>query len=241
MPSAFHPEGFESFDIIWLRTCYDIDAGERHQELLDKLDIVLALDVEQNVLDDQTIYDYGDDWSRIFEVMPERLFCIAGASDSIGFMREVEDGDAKIRQCKIDVEAGEFESLRMEEASRSHLPGKHRPETDDEIEASIYRAKTHRLHHASIVNYLFIADKEAMETGKVLIVFFDDRGRSVRQARIQPDLCEDTAGARADGHFADQPELNEAYIGPEYLPGGACGLPFPTVSSAAEARSTQRD
>jgi hypothetical protein len=30
--------------------------------------------VEENILNDVTLYDYGDDWHRIFEVIPERLF-----------------------------------------------------------------------------------------------------------------------------------------------------------------------
>lgn len=67
------PEGFHCWGIIWLRACYDEGTDEAHQRLLSELNQDLALEVEENILDDATLYDYGDDWYLIFEVVPERL------------------------------------------------------------------------------------------------------------------------------------------------------------------------
>lgn len=57
--------------VIWLRTCYDEGTDEQHQKLLNVLNEELALELEENILDDAALYDYGDDWRRIFEVAPE--------------------------------------------------------------------------------------------------------------------------------------------------------------------------
>lgn len=60
-PYSFQPEGFHCWGIIWLRTCYDEGTDEAHQRLLSELNQDLALEVEENILDDATLYDYGDD------------------------------------------------------------------------------------------------------------------------------------------------------------------------------------
>jgi hypothetical protein len=72
---------------------------------------------------------------------------------------------------------------------------------------------TERLHCAVIVHYLFVADKAALETGKVLVVFVDDCGRVVRQARIRPGFCEDTAGAWHDCHISDSLKFKRRTLG----------------------------
>ena len=41
---------------------------------MNELNEEMALEVDQNILDDAALYNYGDDWCRIFEVVPERLF-----------------------------------------------------------------------------------------------------------------------------------------------------------------------
>jgi hypothetical protein len=205
-PFSFPP--WETFGIVWLRTCYDEGSDRAHEDLLGKVNIDLALEVEENVLDDATLYAYGDDWHRIFEVIPERLFMI--------YMMEI---------------SGALPSARERDSSIVRLQRELMSKGDWELDEA---SATEALHYAAIVNYLFIADKTALETGKPLIIFFDDCGRVVRQARIQPDLCEDTAGAWHDCHMSDMPEFNEAEIGSDYLKGGVCGPPFASARADPE-------
>jgi hypothetical protein len=88
------------------------------------------------------------------------------------------------------------------------------------------RQATVRLHYRAVYRYLFVADKVALDTGRVLLVFYDDCGRTVRQSRIQPQHCEEIAGAWFDGFIDEMDEFREAEIGPDYLPEGSCGPPY---------------
>jgi hypothetical protein len=72
-PYSFMPNGAHCWGVIWLRTCYDEGTDQAHQNLLNVLNDELALELKENILDDAALYDYGDDWRRIFEVVPERL------------------------------------------------------------------------------------------------------------------------------------------------------------------------
>ena len=205
LPTSFVPDGWSAFGIIWLRTCYDEGSDALHAALLDKLNIELALDVKENILDDPDLYDWNDDWHKIFEIMPERLFGILIDHDSSAESYAAEHNE------KLDHHREAFK--------RKHKSG-------DGMDVSSLRTALPDFRFWSIVGYLFVADRLALDSGKALVVFFDQCGRTVCHARIQADLCEDTAGAWADGHIIDQPEFYEAELGPDYLPGGVCGPPF---------------
>lgn len=184
--------------IIWLRTCYGKGTDEAHQKLLKNLNEELALEVDENILDDVAVYDYNDDWHRIFEVIPERLF-----------QETLEDFDATNTP-------DEQRKALIREAQRNF-------DFDATADMDTFRQATVRLHYDSVVNYLFVADRVALTTGEVLIVFFDDCGRTVRQSRMLPEHCDGTAGAWADCFIDECSEFEDANIGPGYLPGGSCG------------------
>lgn len=194
------PEGFECWGIIWLRTCYDEGSDEAHQGLLDELNEELALEVDENILDDATLYNYGDDWRRIFEVIPERLF--GETLQDIDRRPTPEEHEAPIRD------------------AQSHL------DIDQVADIDALKQATVRFHAEAVNSYLFVADKIALDTGKVLIVFFDDSGRTVRQSRVLPEHCDGIAGAWFDLLVEEMSEFTEGDIGPDYLPGGPCGPPY---------------
>ena len=67
--------GIDSSDMyIWLRTCYAPGTDDLHREMLASL----PMDVDgvtdglgdECLLSDQTLYDFGDDWTRIFRRIP---------------------------------------------------------------------------------------------------------------------------------------------------------------------------
>jgi hypothetical protein len=196
-PYSFQPDSFHCWGVIWLRTCYDEGTDEAHQRLLDELNLDLALEMEENILNNATLYDYGNDWQCIFEVIPERLF-------------EEVLYDADMR------DAPEERESRTREAQRNL-------DIDEMTDADTFKQATADFHSQAVCKYLFVSDKVALETGRVLIVFFDDCGRTVRQSRIKPEHCEEIAGAWSDNFFEEMGEFTEAEIGPHYLPGGLCG------------------
>jgi hypothetical protein len=201
-PYSFQLDGFHCWGVIWLRTCYDQGTDEAHQGLLRELNLDLALEMEENILDDAALCDYGDDWHRIFEVIPERLF-------------EEILHDADMRDAPEEHEA------LIREAQRNL-------DIDEAVDMDSWKQATTRFHSDAVCKYLFVADKVAFDTGKVLIVFFDDCGRTVRQSRVQPEYCQEIAGAWSDCFIDEMEEFTEAEIGADYLPGGLCGPPFAT-------------
>ncbi|KAI6914284.1 hypothetical protein KC318_g644 [Hortaea werneckii] len=208
-PSSFQPEGFTCFGIIWLRACYDEGTDGAHQRLLNELNEELALEVDQNILDDAALYDYGDDWRRIFEVVPERLF------------KETLDEMSEEMPTEVDARTTETYEARIREEKRN-------PDINAASDTKALSRATVKLHFWAVNNYLFVADRVAFETGKALLVFFDDCGRTVRQSRIRPELGGPFAGDWFEGIIHETEEFAEAEIGPEYLPGGSCGPPYPT-------------
>lgn len=182
--------------------------------------------MEENILSDEDLYNYGDDWQRIFDVMPERLFCITSNRSSDNVLLEFKARNERLRSLREDYEAGRFDEFQMEEASQRQFAWRDSPRKDGEIAASVLRVKTEAIHSCAIESYLFVADDTALQTGEVLVIFFDDRGHNVRQARILPEACDGTAGAWADSRIEDHEEFSEGEVGLDYREGGICGPPF---------------
>lgn len=193
--------GHDSWGIIWLRTCYDEGSDEGHQKLLCELNEELALDVDENMLDDATLYDYGDNWRRIFEVVPERLL---EAMNEVDGMPTPEEREARIRDAQRNTNI------------------------DEAADTEAFRQATARLHARVIYKYLFVADKVALDTGRVLVIFYDDCGRVVRQSRVRPERGEQLSGAWFEVFVHEIAEFEEVEVGPDYLPGGSCGPPYAT-------------
>lgn len=203
-PYSFMSLSGHCWGIIWLRTCYSEGSDEAHRKLLDRLNWDQALELEELILDDAALYEYGDDWHRIFEVMPERLF------------EELLEGDAERRDAPEVLDA----PIREEQRKLDF----------DKLVADTHAVKhaTVRLHCRAVRKYLFVVDKVALDTGQVLVVFFDDCGRTVRQSRMEPEYGEMLAGAWANWSIDEMDEFSEAEIGPDYLPRGSCGPPYAT-------------
>lgn len=202
-PYSFMPNEGHCWGVIWLRTCYDDGSEEAHQKLLNVLHDELALELKENILDDVALYDYGDDWRRIFEVVPERL------------LQELLDDDYEPQTALDEPQATMREMLRD-------------LRVDEVTRANAWKMAIVRLHLDAAGNYVLVADKVALDTGKVLVVFFDDCGRTVRDSRIEAELCDGLAGAWFDGCIDEDNVFTEANIGPDYLTGGSCGPPLAT-------------
>jgi hypothetical protein len=200
-PFSFMPNDGHCWGVIWLRTCYDEGTDEAHQKLLNVLNEELALELEENILDDAALYGYGDDWRRIFEVVPERLL------------------EESLRDNHNSQTASEERQAPMREMLRNL-------DIDEVTTANAWEIEIVRLHLQAARNYLYVSDKVALDTGEVLVVFFDDCGRTVRQSCVQPEFGQEVAGAWFDGCIDEYDAFTEADIGPDYLTGGSCGPPY---------------
>jgi hypothetical protein len=166
------------------------------------------------------LYSYGDDWARVFQVFPENLLQIpltpqpltAQPTRSRGERDEDELTPTELRQrCRANLPS------TVEDQSAG-LSGRY--DEDD-----VFRDAVTNYHRGMIRGYLFLADEETMRTSLVMLVFFDNFGRAVRQKRVTDGDCH-ISGAWFSQSIWNYDQFLEADPGPAYQVGGICGPPF---------------
>lgn len=170
---------------LWIRTCYEDGTEEEYEDILDGIDQDMAFaDDYWRMLDDE-IYEYGDDWRRILDIMPELVAGLGPCNhtpvseeERQAFCASLEGLDAEDRAMKI-------------ESSRRQIQEK------------------------LVQNYLIVVDEEALETKMLLFVFLDAHGDVVRQVRLEPSLTEEVSGGWSDGggwqHFFEDGTVGPKY------------------------------
>lgn len=158
-PAERYPE-----DEIWLRTCYfDRDGNSTdaaHKALFAASDLPQE---EELLFDDVTRYNYGSDWQRIFSRIPQFVCAHIGVEEFENIKAEaLAEGRMNEEYDKAEVEEGGY-NLSEDGAHWSDL-------------YSWY-------HAVNSLGVIWVADQEALETGNVLMAWFDECGRTVRQAR----------------------------------------------------------
>jgi hypothetical protein len=213
-----------------LRACYTDDSQETYGELLEEFDAEQALESEDLVLDDPQLYSYsddwtssrlpsdGDDWTTIFSVLPEIFF--SPGNDTIS--------DYWMNGSKSLMNHLAYEMSLLDYQKKCIAL---QPSTREAIEAAFYDETPFAyalrdLQLRSIHSWLVVADEEAIRTGRVLLVFFDDMGRVVRQGRREASDVTFTEGAFVDGCIDEDETLLYGEPGPAYCVGGPCGPPF---------------
>lgn len=185
---------------IWLRTCYKSGTDALHQRLISSLehpvDEITNGRRNETLFNDQSLYDYGKDWTRIFRRIPE-----------------LADG-----------QHGDFEEYR--EAILEYQLEAVREFQEDEIE-DLDEPDYSEAQHLAATTFLFVEDEDTFQTGLLLVIWLDDCGRVVRQARTRPDRADEILGLTAAGSVCDACEawlIGE--IGEAYREGGICGPPY---------------
>lgn len=194
---------------IWLRTCYKSGSDNLHTKLLSLFDRDLADMVNtymygvevSHILDDSSLYNYGSDWSRIFVRVPEV---------AQGMMGPI--GEGSIKEVEHMVKDAQIEAVREFE--------------EDEIE-ELQEPDYTKMQSLCVTNFLFVEDEEALNTGKVLIVWLDERGRIIRQCRIVPQDMEGPLGIQhSPAGYESSPAWLCGEVGVAYRRGGICGPPY---------------
>lgn len=106
-----------------------------------------------SILDDNARYDFGDKWQRVFSRIPQ------------------------VMGSELSLEAYEKRKSEAFEAARvfDEVNGFHESAvTDLDSDGSDWSEEYSDYHWASVIGYLWVADKEALSSKKVLLVWYDD-------------------------------------------------------------------
>ena len=199
------------FPCAWLRTCYDPDTNAAHHMLLTAVGhqaLLAQLRSDDALLDSPLLYNFDADWSHVFERLPALL---NGDPDRTGIRRAKREA---VRDVEYDVD------VYGDEASGED--GKVAPDW-------------RYVQVLSKIGFLFVADAAALRKGEnVLLVWYDDCGRLVRQTRVEPAKVVEVFEGHRSGWLYDVDSVlwNEAEVGPAYQKGGQCGPPASTDTAA---------
>ena len=205
---------------IWLRTSYTTGSDEKHESLVEGVVMGNAVDGDHRLLNDATLYNYGANWQKIFEVVPELLepndlswvAYEARQQNELEALRAYAEGGISVAdQRLVDNLTGVSQGnpqIGFRGAQLEHYVAK-------TLQASV--------HKECVVAWIVLEDEEALDSGKVALIFVDALGRVVRSMRVDPGDAESVGGLWADGSWDEVDEWEEADFGPEYQIGGACG------------------
>lgn len=217
---------------IWLRTCYTEGTDSKHADLIEGLDMENAVDDEDRLLDDKSLYDFGPDWERILYYIPE---LISNYDDNDA------EAEADRRPRMIEKEIGKFREAQAAllvpsppgaelepPSSISWLVSNTRSffTTPAEVEVQVLSAIQSNIHKACVVNYIIVEDEEALlpdtkTEGLVRLIFFDSCGYVVRSSRISAGHAEQMGGQWLERCFDERDmEWRQAEFGDEYKEGG---------------------
>ncbi|RFU24761.1 hypothetical protein B7463_g11577, partial [Scytalidium lignicola] len=159
------------------------------------------------LFDDATHYNYGSEWQKIFSRIPRLV-------DS-----RVSPEDLKKRNVRRTMERAEAQDQK--EAENYHLDLETSSQSSrfsDEIDYSSY-------HWDSVIGMIWIADFEALQSGKALMAWYDDCGRIVRSIRIDPKEIQTFSGMLIQGIAYELGQWQLADVGDDYEVGGVCCPP----------------
>lgn len=164
---------------LLLRTYYNPDAAARAKddaqlaEWVSDTESELVEQLGSACLDDYDLFNFGNDWERLFEVIPE----LANPTCGVGNIRpHAPPYDSEIH----DLEG--YRSTLKDMLRRKKQIGpkewQANPQHMIEVEAKW-------LQLACITRNLIIVDQEAFETGHCRLVLFDSRQNIIREARFE--------------------------------------------------------
>ncbi|PQE18144.1 hypothetical protein CJF30_00009297 [Rutstroemia sp. NJR-2017a BBW] len=183
---AWSPTG--QIGCIWLRTDYSAESEGAHESLLENVDLFNTLDDEDRLLDDEDLYDFGQEWQKVLDLMPELVVSTDASNwhSSLTLLTEAED---ELDKAKAYLAGGDIQGAPVEliEGMRTVLPA-------DKAGESVLQILRSKVHKTCVVNYILVEDSEALETQQLLLIFLDAHGRVVRSSRVPPDQAEQMGG-----------------------------------------------
>ncbi|KAJ5715267.1 uncharacterized protein N7483_012448 [Penicillium malachiteum] len=193
--------------ILWLRTCYGPDSepawNTSHDEEMSRL-------LEEDMIcNDESLYNFGLNWERIFLLRPEILETGRNVQK---YEEETQSALSEVVESEANSSQGADDSLDPVEAL----------DMDRDISFSYHRMRS--LNRIHIVDATTLAS-DGPDAGKVLIVFFDELGQTVRYARDELDEAVEHT-ALTNIYLEDHLCWAYANIGELYQRGHPLGPPY---------------
>lgn len=195
---------------VWLRTCYAEGSDQKHNELVEKVDMDMAVDGDDRLLNDPNLYNFGPEWQHVFDFLPE----LVEPQEQSDWALEEEMFSKAVDDLKSFAAKGVTGAPKQLLDNLSLMRG-------EELEQEVATALQSSVHEACVVNWIVLEDEEALRSGDVMILFLDVFGRVVRQKRMPAAQAEDMGGLWVDGSWMEV-DWVDAEIGEEYREGGAC-------------------
>lgn len=196
---------------VLLRTYYSTDEGERakHDDLIYHWVDPSPFDAEAwwAVLDDANHFNFGSDWRRVYEILPEVAGPLSIDVDDDFCIPRVHGPDY------CDHARPDFKAQIAE--AKEEDPKAWHEDRDGVIEACALR-----LHSLTTRTYLLIADEEAFRSNSLLLLYLDGFRNIVREARLDPEI-DDIFGVV--GLWMDGELLRTSVVGEKYRVGGELG------------------
>jgi len=177
----------------------------------------MAIDGEEDLLNDADLYNFGDNWRKILDVMPELVVLVESEENgSLPLEKKLlEEAEKRL----VDAIADLADPERVVPTSQPIDWGKPGPIHDSSLLLKVLRCAVHK---CCVEKFIVVLDKEALETGEVLLIFLDMQGRVVRWCRLCAQYAEDMSGMWIQSSW-DEQEFMDAELGEDYKVGGVCG------------------
>lgn len=206
-------------DCVWLRTYYADGSDAKHDALLENVELQNAIDDEDRLLNDPALYDFGDEWERILDYVPE----LVAEAESAARVREAEAAFHAVQkhlQTDGALASPGLTAAMLIENARGSLPA-------EDVQRLVLKAMQSGIHKACVTNYVIVEDGKTLggenREGLVAVLFLDTRGRVVRGVRVPAGDAEQLGGLWLECAWDEGGQWDEAELGPEYRPGGSCG------------------
>ncbi|KAL8917338.1 MAG: hypothetical protein Q9208_008008 [Pyrenodesmia sp. 3 TL-2023] len=179
--------------------------------------------VDNQLLNDPLLYNYGADWQRVFDVLPELL---EPGPETWPYResRQLKALEA-LRAYAAGGVARAPPDLVEKLSCPNGVPGF--PGAvgmrGEELEHNLAKALQSDAHAAVVIGWLVLEDEEALESGKVAVIFLDTSGNVVRSKRVTVEEAELLAPSWEDLSFDESLEWEDGELGPEYQRGGSRG------------------
>ncbi|KAL8913519.1 MAG: hypothetical protein Q9171_001707 [Xanthocarpia ochracea] len=199
-----------SIATVWLRTCYSEGTDEKHDEIVENIDMQLAVDGEDQLLNDPDLYDFGANWQQVFDVLPELLEPQEGNWD---VMKESQRQamEALVAFAEGGVSRAPSDLLK----NLSSYQGK-------ELEDAVADFLQSEAHAAQVHGFMVLEDEEALNSGRPILIFLDVLGRVVRSQRVENGDEANIMGSWEMCSWHEISQWEDAELGEDYKIGGAC-------------------
>lgn len=165
---------------VWLRTCYDPDLEDRYQEMYSDAEII---DIEAELVD-EALYNFGDDWEKIFFRLPQ-----------LARTDLVRDDPARESGREREEQSNGHDNDGGDDDHDNDNDGGDDDDADD-FDAIINAAYD---IEPEVRYTIYVLDAEAIRTGLIKIKWLGEFGDVVWENKVAPEQMQDLKGGMGSG------------------------------------------